>query len=334
MADLIPAMARRLALAGQAANAVAARRVFDDYRSRRADNTLRRQDGDLALFARYLADVGIEVGDLAAEPAAWAGITWGIVEGFVRWQLSRGYAVGSINVRLTTVKVYAKLAGKAGTIEPGESILIGAVGGYSQKESKRLDSRREVSRLGHKKARPVSLSKDQARQLKQQPDTPQGRRDALLMCLLLDHGLRCSEVAGLRVGDFGLEAGQVRFYRPKVDKAQIHRLTGDTLAALQIYFDSDALASGPLLRSSRKNGELSKAGMSTQAITARVKVLGQQLGIEGLSAHDCRHYWATRAAQNGTDLFALQEAGGWSSLAMPRRYVESAKVANQNVKLD
>lgn len=334
MTDLISTPEQRLTLAGQAANAVAARRVFDDYRSRRADNTLRRQDGDLALFAEYLANVGIKVGQLAAEPAAWAGITWGIVEGFVRWQVGRGYAIGSINVRLTTVKVYAKLASKAGIIEPGESILIGAVGGYSHKESRRIDSRREISRLGRKKARPVALSKAQAAKLKRQPGTPQGRRDALLMCLLLDHGLRCGEVAGLQVGDFGLEAGQVKFYRSKVDKAQTHHLTGGTLAALQAYFDSDALLSGPLLRSSRKNGELGKAGMSTQAITARVKILGQQLNIDGLSAHDCRHYWATRAAQSGTDLFSLQEAGGWSSLAMPRRYVEAAKVANQNVKLD
>jgi hypothetical protein len=35
----------------------------------------------------------------------------------------------------------------------------------------------------------------------------------------------------------------------------------------------------------------------------------------------------------GTDLLALQEAGGWASLAMPRRYVERAKIANERVKL-
>ncbi len=28
----------------------------------------------------------------------------------------------------------------------------------------------------------------------------------------------------------------------------------------------------------------------------------------------------------GTDLLALREDGGWASLAMPRRYVEQAKV--------
>jgi site-specific recombinase XerD len=41
----------------------------------------------------------------------------------------------------------------------------------------------------------VKLERDQVAALKTQPDTPQGRRDALLMCLLLDHGLRVGEVA-------------------------------------------------------------------------------------------------------------------------------------------
>jgi hypothetical protein len=48
----------------------------------------------------------------------------------------------------------------------------------------------------------------------------------------------------------------------------------------------------------------------------------------------CRHYWTTQASRKGIDLFSLQEAGGWNSLAMPRWYVEDAKVANAGVKLD
>ena len=74
--------------------------------------------------------------------------------------------------------------------------------------------------------------------------------------------------------------------------------------------------------------------MSDRAITGRVEFLGKRLGIDNLSAHDCRHYWATSAARHGTDPFVLQEAGGWSSLAMPRRYVEDNEVANKDVKLE
>jgi len=45
------------------------------------------------------------------------------------------------------------------------------------------------------------------------------------------------------------------------------------------------------------------------------------------------HDWATDAARNGTNPFRWQEAGGWSSLAMPRRYVEAAAIANLGMKL-
>jgi hypothetical protein len=34
------------------------------------------------------------------------------------------------------------------------------------------------------------------------------------------------------------------------------------------------------------------------------------------------------------DPFRLQEAGGWNSLALPRRYVEAAKIANEGMGID
>jgi hypothetical protein len=70
-----------------------------------------------------------------------------------------------------------------------------------------------------------------------------------------------------------------------------------------------------------------------RAITKRVEYLGRRVGVEGLSAHDGWHSWATRAAREKTDAFALQEAGGWNSLAIPRHYVESARITNEGVKL-
>jgi integrase len=316
--EMILAKEHRLTLAGQAANTVAARRAFDDYRSRKAAETIRRQDADLALFAVYLEDVSIVAGDLGINPEAWRGITWGIVEGFVRWQLAEGYAIGSIGVRLATVKAYSGLASKAGAIDPGEALLIKQVQGYGRREGARLDSRREVTRVGSKKRQPVPIGVDQAIRLKQQPNA----RDALLMCLLLDHGLRCGEVAGLRANDVDLAAGEMRFYRPKVDLVQVHQLTPDTLAAARLYLAHlDESHDGPLL------------GMGTRAINARVRLLGREAGIEGLSPHDCRHWWATTAARNGTPIDRLQDAGGWSSPAMPLRYIQRAKVANQGVKL-
>lgn len=328
-----------LAVAGQVANHYASQNVFEDYQNRRAHNTLLRQRADLALLERFLVEhVGLPSCTLGIEAECWRGMTHGIVEAFVRWQLEAGYALGSINVRLATVKVYAGLAYQAGVIGDDEYLKIKAVKGFAFKEAKKVDEKRGSTRIkrdggrDYKKSAAVSLTEDQADQLKSQPDTPQGRRDALLMCLLLDHGLRCGEIAGLQVTAFDQKAGTFTFWREKVSKEQTHRMTPDTLRAAAAYLAIDAPALGPVLLGSRKSGKL-EGGMSQRAINSRVEFLGKLIGVDGLSPHDCRHYWATWAARSGTDPFALQEAGGWNSLAMPRRYVEAAKIANDGVIL-
>lgn len=324
-----------MAHAGQVANNAAEQNVFLDYTSRKAANTVKAQRFDLAVFSDYLTAAGIpdapDADRLQTSPNAWYGVSWGLIEGFVKWQLQEAYSTGSINRRLSTCKAYVKLAAKAGVISAQEMALIRTVSGYGQKEAKRINETREQTRRGNKKAAPVSISDEKAESLKSNPDTPQGRRDAVIMTLLLDHGLRVGEVAQLTVTDFDLKKGKMLFYRPKVDLEQTHKLSTDTLRALQAWFDSgDALAMGPLLRGSRKGGKLTGSGMTETSITERVRTLGQKIDIEGLSAHDCRHYWATKWAGK-VDVLRLQEAGGWNSLAMPRRYVERAQIANEGM---
>lgn len=321
--------------AGQAASRAAAKQRFRSYQQRRADETLRRQKADLGLFREFLHSFDINTGDFFSDPVAWSGITWGLIEAFVKWQVENGYAIPSINVRLSTLKTYSRLAMQAGTIPPQEYALIRSIQGFSQQEKRRIDGRRSQNRVGLKKSSPVHISTKQADLLKCQPETAQGRRDALLICFLLDHGLRVGELAGLAVEDLDLNAGTLHFFRPKVGKDQTHRLSQDTLRAAQAYYTlGDMPKQGPLFRRSHKDGSLGKQGLTERAITQRVRDLGAVIGVFGLSAHDCRHFWATSAARHGTDPFVLQEAGGWSSLAMPRRYVEENEISNEGVRLD
>jgi integrase len=346
-----------IVIAGQSANKAAARMVFIDYRTRKAPNTIRRQDADLALFADYLKAAGVIVGELATEPRAWQGITWGLVEGFVKWQLVEGYAVDSVNVRLSTVKQYAQLALKAGTLDVPDYAMIRTVKGYSHKEKPNIDSTRKAEGIeirrtvkarllrtdnkparNAKKAVPIFLNKQQRDALTAHDGTPQGKRDALLVCLMLEHGLRVGEVAGLRSADFNLSAGTISFYRPKTKQTDTHRLTETTLHAARAYFKI-APNVGILWRSSAmKNegkenaGKLTKQGMSVNAIYKRGELLGRKIGIDGLSPHDLRHTFAERAKKNPTK--ALQNAGGWNSPAMALRYQKSGEIANEGLVLE
>ncbi len=358
--------------AGQAANQAAADYLFADYHQRRAKKTIRTQTAALLLWVQYLTEVGA-AGELLAEatvwvlahfddevlaemaeytasqstplpiiygahycqhlPAAWQGVTWGLVEGFVKWLLQQGYSLASVNNRLSAVKVYARLATKAGTILPAEHALIREVRGYGRTEGKRVDEVRPKVRVGNKKEEAIVLTAVQARQMKtQHPPTPQGIRDRLLLCLLLDLGLRASEVAALTVADLA-EPGYVTVYRQKTDTTDRMELSADILTALADY-QRYTRQIGTLLRGSRKNGKLTDQVMSVRAIGSRVKILGRDiLGVWELSPHDLRHTWATRAAK-GSNPFVLRDAGGWTNMQTPGRYVERAGVVNEGIRLD
>jgi len=92
-----------LQIAGQIANRVASQNIFQRYLSEKSANTIKRHARDLELFAEYLLDAGLDLhhgADFQTNPAAWKGVTWGIVEGFVQWQLGEGYAISSVNALL------------------------------------------------------------------------------------------------------------------------------------------------------------------------------------------------------------------------------------------
>jgi integrase len=361
-----------LTSAGRAANEAASAYIFKDYRMRRAEKTIQTQFAALVLWGRYLSvadaaeellaeaaqwtltyfdDVALlEMGQYAQSqqtdlpliyaahycqhrPEAWQGVTWGLVEGFVKWLLNEGYSVASVNNRLSAVKVYARLAAKAEAISPTEAVLIRDVRGYGTTEGKRVDNVRKQTRIGFKKEGAIVLSAVQARLLKRtHPPTPQGIRDRLLLTLLLDLGLRASEVAALRVSDLS-EPGFVTVYRQKTDSTDLMALTADLHVALEDYKEY-IREKGRLLRGSRKNEKLTNQKMSVRAIGGRVKILGRDiLGIWELSPHDLRHTWATRAAK-GSSPFILRDAGGWTNMQTPGRYVERSKVVNEGIQLD
>jgi integrase len=324
---------------GQQANAAAARWVFTDYRSRKATNTLANHAAALAAWADFLNQTGAAVGldgdQLATDPNAWRGVTWGMVEAFKVGLLNQGYSVGTVNNRLSAVRVYATLASKAGVIAADELTHIKAVSGYGRTEGKRVNERRPVTRVGSKKADPVTITLDQARRLKRPTeDTPQAARDTLIMCLLLDHGLRLSELAGLTVEAFSLDQGLMTFYRPKVDMTQTHKLTADTLTATRRYLDRrPSVEGGALFVASDRRGGLLPQPITARAIAKRVNLAGVLIGLDGLSPHDGRHYWTDSALDGGTRETALMDAGGWASRAMIDRYRKQRAIANEGVIL-
>jgi integrase len=338
---LAPHPTQNLMVLGLDANKAAERAVFRLYQDRRPENTLRSQRAALGSFAEFMRTCGLSSPDLFSDPLSWMGITWGLVQSFQAWMLREGYSVKTINDRVSVVKVYMALANQAGVIPDGEILRLQRLRGFSRKEAIDTDEKRKKqglgTRRGAKKAQATPITEEQARELcKVRRGTPQARRDALMMCLLLDHGLRVSEASLLMVENIDLQARQITFYRPKTGRTSRHNLRGRAWQILVEYLNKDNHAqSGPLILASCKTGALvTGKGMTTRSIQERVAQLGQRLGIENLSPHDCRHYGATQAGNDpNVSLAALMAWGDWDSPQSAARYINRGQADNDGVSL-
>lgn len=332
-------------LAASAANQAAMRDKLGKYQRGLSPETLRRHKTDIDLFKQYLEAVPLPTKDMLHDVEAWRGVSWGIVEGFREWQLQDGYAIGSVNVRLSTVKKYAHIAYQSGVIDNDAMRLIQSVKGFHGNVARNIDEGREKTRTGFKKANPTNVSPSHMKALRILLEVDMGYtglRDYLLICLLGYQGLRCGEVAGLLAANVDLKEGLIIFYRRKVDKVQRHEMHPTTLQALRRYMD-EVQPQGYLFTGidrsewTDSHGRYHKPhaanqGLSTRAINKRLNFLGTKVGLTTLSPHDLRHYWTSDAFRQKTPIDIVQQAGGWNSYAMPLRYRQDSSIANEGIK--
>lgn len=307
---------------GAVANHYASQGVFGDYLQRLSPATLTAMRYDLGHWCAFLyAGKMLADPDCAdtflTEPSAWAGVTWGQVRAYQEWLLQQGQAVSTVNRRVSTVRALCRLAALAGYLDHDQARLMESIKSISRKASRNVDSRRETTRIGNKKASTVLISRYHAGLLKtHHPETDQGVKDRLLFCLLIDLGLRAGEVVAITRADVDQQARTIRIYRQKTGHTQTLQFTRDLGLAIDTYLVRHPEGEGKLL------------DHSTRSLTKRVRVFGDRYGYSFLSAHDLRHYLATDLARAGLNAHQLMEAMGWQSIATAQRYIEASAIAN------
>lgn len=337
MGDIIPYPTHDgMTTAGMVANFYAQSNVWEVYHQEITANTRKRQLNDLASYCKYLTAMHImrTAEEMFSYPEAWRGTTYGLLKGYREWALQQGYSTGTINVRLATLRKYCFLAGPSpdgvDVLDRETLLLIQTVEGMNGKTARNRDREREITRRSNKKADPTDITIDQALSLKK-TTIPHARgtvkRDAALMGLLIEHALRCGEVASLNIENIDIRTGMLTFYREKTNRTEAHELKRHTLMALETYLAEEGRKTGPLF--------LGNGGkrLSRRAINARVGKLGKQVGAEPLSPHDLRHFWTYDAMRNGTPLDQVKSGGGWNSDSMVLRYARRAGIANAGVKI-
>jgi integrase len=323
---------------------------FQEYHEKSTPNTRERQRFDLLNFTTYLAGAGVvrSVEQLYHDGAAWAGISEPLVFGYRAWLRQEGYAIGTINLRLATIRAYCDLARQVGAISEEDYKLIQTVKGYSYKEGRNIDATRaeqgQPTRKSTKKAMPAPVSTVQALRLKKATtqidrkrrprDITLTAKDALMMGLFIEQAFRVGEVVRLDIEWFDRDAGTVAVYRPKTKDWQTHRLKKHTRLALDVYLAGEQRTSGPLLLGyASKQKQNDDRRITRYGLYDRVRLLGQQVGIPNLSPHDLRHYWTIDALANGTPIDRVQAGGNWTTPFMVLRYARKLGIANEGVMI-
>jgi site-specific recombinase XerD len=159
------------------------------------------------------------------------------------------------------------------------------------------------------------------------------RRDEAMLRLLLDCGLRVSELCGLTVTGIDLDQGMA-LVRGKGNKVRPIYFGARTVRAVDRYLRA---------RGSQRWAHLDalfitqRGPMSPDGARERVRLLGDAAGIPNLHPHRFRHTWAHDYLMAGGQERDLKRLAGWSSDVMLERYGASAadaraKAAAQRMK--
>ena len=155
-------------------------------------------------------------------------------------------------------------------------------------------------------------------------NTGAGIRDRAIVFMLLDCGLRCSELVQLNLQDVSLKTRRVRILHAKGNKQRVVSFADRCGEALARYLELRGSDDGRLFWAMNQRGDLRPGSvLKPNGLKHMLRRLGSQAGIPKVHAHRFRHTFATWAIQNEARELDVQYLLGHSSADMVRRYTSS-----------
>jgi len=151
-----------------------------------------------------------------------------------------------------------------------------------------------------------------------------GLRDRAMVLLLLDTGLRVSEMCRLKIKDVDVKHGDVYvapFGSGRKTKPRTVFLGKVARSALWRYLAErqDAQPDDPLFVTNEGRP------MTRRSVHQLIQNLGERSGVKDAHPHRFRHTFATEFLRNGGTIEVLQKLLGHSTLTMSLRYAEIAQ---------
>jgi site-specific recombinase XerD len=154
------------------------------------------------------------------------------------------------------------------------------------------------------------------------PNTLLGARNTAIYSLMLDTGLRLSEVVTLRYEDVHLEDRYIKVLG-KGNKERIVTF-GAICQRWVIHYAYDFRVEPAQPRVDNFFLSIDGFPMSSSALRSLTERLSRTAGVPRLHPHQLRHTYATQFLLNGGDVFLLKQNLGHSTLVMVENFVHMA----------
>ena len=231
----------------------------------------------------------------------------------------------TINVRLSAIRKLVGEARRNGMIGLEEAANLTDV----------PNVRQTGRRLGN------WLTREQAKELLAVPDRSKlkGKRDDVIIALLVGCALRRQELASLRIEDIHLRDGRwvIIDLRGKGGRIRTVAVPIWVKQGIDAWIAAAKIEKGRLLRPLSKSGKMVGDELGDWAIWSVVEQSSKQIGIEHFGAHDLRRTCAKLCRKNGGDLEQIKFLLGHSSIQTTERYLgseqEIAVAVNDNLGL-
>lgn len=153
----------------------------------------------------------------------------------------------------------------------------------------------------------------------------QPKRDRAILLLLLDTGIRASELCDLKASDVNLK-GKRCVVLGKGNKKRTLYFGVYLVEALKDFYEFERDSSGVYLFESRLSVVKSKK-LTTSGLRQLIERLGKVAEVEAVrcSPHTFRHTFAIEFLRNGGNIFTLKELLGHTTLAMVNKYLAIAQ---------
>ncbi len=154
---------------------------------------------------------------------------------------------------------------------------------------------------------------------------PTALRDRAIILLLVDTGLRATELCDIQIHEVDLKNRQL-VTLGKGDKERLIPFDARTGQALWRYIATrpDARADDPLFVTGQDNP------LDRKILRKLMLRIGQRAGVKDVHPHRFRHTFAINYLRNKGDIYTLQRILGHSTLEMVKRYLAIANVDVQN----